>query len=120
MIKKIKLSGDHHGNNILHDFAKKLFNSPYITEVINNLPFNSFTKSFIHSVYDNGQIDIYLTKYDEGYGMTIQTTGANIIETTAIALPLESFKKLTHKYSTHKSTLHTCASYIGYYYLPCN
>lgn len=87
--KKITLSGDHHGNNVLKAFAKKILNSIYLIEVVNNLPFEPKSTKFIKSIHPNGLIDITLTKSDAGYGMTVQSTGRNIYETIEIARLIE-------------------------------
>lgn len=76
---------DDHGTNILKAFAKRLINSPYVTEIINSIPFNSQTVLFIRSVFPDGKIEIVLHWEDKGYGMIIQTTGRNYRETKAIS-----------------------------------
>lgn len=83
--KKIKLSGDHHGNNKLDAFAKKLLRSRYVTEVINNIDFSPKSVNLIKEKYSDGTIDVVLYWEDAGYGMKIQTTGRNYRETEAIA-----------------------------------
>lgn len=83
--KKIKLSGDHHGNNKLEAFAKKLFRSKYVLEVINNIDFSPTSVNLIKEKYPDGTIDIVLYWEDAGYGMKIQTTGRNYRETEEIA-----------------------------------
>lgn len=93
--KSIKLSGDHHGNSMLFQFAKRLIQSPYVLSIINNLPFNSYTRNFIFKVYENGNIDIYLNNTDEGFGLTVQTTGRNFLETMEIS-------KILHDEFSHK------------------
>ena len=87
--KKIKLSGNHHGNNILESFAKKIFQCKYVIEVVNNIDFSPNAVRFIKNIYANGTIDIVLHWEDAGYGMKIQTTGRNYRETEAIAEILE-------------------------------
>ncbi len=81
---------DDHGTNILMAFAKRLINSPYVTEVINSIAFNSQTVRFIRSVFPDGKIEIVLHWEDKGYGMVIQTTGRNLRETKAISKILQS------------------------------
>lgn len=83
--KKIKLSGDHHGNDKLEVFARKLFRSRYVKEVINNIDFSPTAVNLIKEKYTDGTIDIVLYWEDAGYGMKIQTTGRNYRETEAIA-----------------------------------
>jgi hypothetical protein len=82
--KSIKISGDHHGNDLLQELAMKLVRSKYVISVVNNLDYNGHTDKFIHRAYSNGQIDIFLIDTDEGYGIRIQTTGRNLFETIKI------------------------------------
>lgn len=83
--KKIKLSGDHHGNNKLKAFAKKLLRSEYVLEVLDNIAFSPTAINLIKEKYSDGSIDIVLYWEDAGYGMKIKTTGRNYRETEAIA-----------------------------------
>ncbi|SFS97810.1 hypothetical protein SAMN05216365_13742 [Porphyromonadaceae bacterium NLAE-zl-C104] len=83
--KKVKLSGDHHGNDKLKVFARKLLRSKYVKEIINNIDFSPTTVNLIKEKYADGTIDIVLYWEDAGYGMKIQTTGRNYRETEAIA-----------------------------------
>ena len=87
--KPIKLSSDHHGNNILKDFAKRLNQSSYVIGTINSMSFNPKCRNFIHNCYPDGKIEIVLVWTDPGYGIIIQTTGRNIQETNYIAKVLE-------------------------------
>lgn len=83
--KTIKLSGDHHGNDKLEFFAKKLFKSPYVESVVNNIDFSPKAIRLIKNTYSDGKIDIVLHWEDEGFGMVIQTTGRNKRETEEIS-----------------------------------
>lgn len=83
--KKIKIRGDH-GYDVLFEHAKNLVKCCYVESIINSLPFNSYSKSYIHRVYDDGKIDLVLYWHDKGFSMRIQTTGRNIRETKQIAL----------------------------------
>lgn len=76
---------DDHGTDVLQAFANKIKNSPYVSAVINSLPFNPNTVRFIRKIYADGKIEIILHWKDEGYGMVLQTTGRNYRETNAIA-----------------------------------
>lgn len=89
-LKKIKLSGDHHGNDKLMAFAKRMFECKYVVKVINNLPFNPTTSRFLRNVHPTGIVDITLHWEEAGYGMSIQTTGRNSRETEEIANILRS------------------------------
>lgn len=82
--KKIHFRDDH-GTDVLDAFAKRIRKSPYVSEIINSLPFNSYERDFIRKVKPNGLIEIVLTHTDKGLGMVIQTTGRNLKETTLIA-----------------------------------
>ena len=83
--KIIKLSGDHHGNQKLEAFSKKLFKSEYVVSVINNIDFSPKAIKMIKNIYPDGKIEIVLHWESAGYGMVIQTTGKNYRETEAIA-----------------------------------
>lgn len=87
--KNIKLSGDHHGNDVLHNFAKKIRQSPYVKEIIKSLEYHPKRKNPILDIKDNGIVEFVLTWTDAGYGLCIQTTGRNKAETTSIALHLK-------------------------------
>lgn len=86
--KKIKLRDDH-GKDILFEHSQKLIQSEFVVQVINSLPFNPSERNYIRKCYPNGQIEIVLTKSDEGFGIKIQTTGSNIRETEAIGKLLQ-------------------------------
>jgi len=86
--KSIHLRDDH-GKDILLDFSKKLCNSPFVKHIINSLPFNPKRKEPILNSQPNGIVDFVLTWTDPGYGVCIQTTGRNLIETNTIALHLQ-------------------------------
>lgn len=92
--KRINLRDDH-GKDVLTEHARKLLRSPYVTGVINSLPFNRNAVHYILQVKENGILHIVLHWTDNGYGMAIQTTGRNIRETQEIARILE--KEYGHK-----------------------
>ncbi len=87
--KKIALR-DEHGKNILEAFSEKIIRSPYVKEIINSLPFNPQRINPIRRTFPDGKIEFILTWTDEGYGLSIQTTGHNLAQTKAIALHLEN------------------------------
>lgn len=91
--KSISLRDDH-GQNVLHAFARKLCQSPYVIRIINSLPYNSQETQFIRAVRDNGLIELVLTDTDKGLGLILQSTGRNKRETEKIA------NILKEKYST--------------------
>ncbi|NBD31911.1 MAG: putative CRISPR-associated protein [Cyanobacteria bacterium] len=85
--KPIHLREDH-GQDVLLPFAKKLTRSPYITKVINSLPFNPKQANPIRKTSADGIIELVLTWTDQGFGLCLQTTGRNLRETNAIAIHL--------------------------------
>jgi hypothetical protein len=87
--KKITLSGDHHGNDKLAAFSKKIFKNEYVVCVINNIDFSPTAKSLIKRIYSDGKIELILHWESAGYGLIIQTTGRNYRETDEIAKMLK-------------------------------
>ncbi|MFP4255145.1 MAG: putative CRISPR-associated protein [Halothece sp.] len=85
--KAIHLREDH-GKDILLKFAKKLIQSPYVTKIINSLPFNPYQNHPLRASKENGIIELVLTETDQGLGLCVQTTGRNSKETSAIAIHL--------------------------------
>lgn len=88
--KEIKLSGDHHGNDKLKILAKRIIKNEYVDGVLNNLPFDSHTSLFLRKVKKNGIVEITMHWEDKGFGMAIQTTGRNLMETEKIAKMLRT------------------------------
>lgn len=90
-VSKLKLSEkqihlrDDHGKDLLLSFSRKLIRSQFIDKVINSLPYNSQERNFIRHCYEDGKIEIVLVRTDPGFGLVIQTTGKNLLETKAIA-----------------------------------
>lgn len=82
--KKIALRDDH-GADELRAFSERLVHSPYVTGVINSLPYNPNKRRFIKKVRENGLLEIVLPWTDQGLGIVVQTTGRSIRETEAIA-----------------------------------
>jgi len=82
--KKVNLRDDH-GKDTLTAFAQKLLQSKYVAGVINSLPFNPRERNFVRCSYPDGKIELVLIWTDEGFGMTVQSTGRNLRETEAIA-----------------------------------
>lgn len=82
--KDIKLRDDW-GKDKLQAFSERLVNSPYVKGIINSLPYNPWDKEFIREVYDDGRIELVLTKEDKGLGLVLQSTGRNRRETKEIA-----------------------------------
>ncbi len=86
--KSIKLSDDHHGNDVLKKFAEKVRQDPYVVKIVNSLAYSSYQNHPIKSTNENGLVYFVLTWKDEGFGICIQTTGRNLIETNTIAIHL--------------------------------
>ena len=86
--KSIKLSDDHHGNDVLKKFAEKVRQDPYVVKIVNSLDYSSYQNHPIKSTNENGLVYFVLTWTDEGFGICIQTTGRNLIETNTIAIHL--------------------------------
>jgi hypothetical protein len=84
--KKIHLRDDH-GSKILEAVARKLVLSPYVCEVVNSLPFNPRETRRIRSgqSFEDGLVEIVMTKTDAGLGMVVRTSGRNPQETEKIA-----------------------------------
>ena len=76
---------DDWGKDKLQAFSERLVNSPYVKGIINSLPYNPWDKEFIREVYDDGRIELVLTKEDKGLGLVLQSTGRNRRETKEIA-----------------------------------
>lgn len=88
-MKKTVHLRDDHGKDKLLIFSKKLVRSPYVEGIINSLPFNADSRSFVRSISEDGIVECVLYWYDEGYGLAVKTTGRNRRETAAIAEILE-------------------------------
>ena len=93
--KPISLREDH-GKDKLIAFSQKLVRSPYITKVINSLPFNPHQNNPIRRTYSDGRVEFVLNWTDQGLGICLQTTGRNLAETNTIAIYLvEKFTQST-------------------------
>lgn len=86
--KPINLRDDH-GKDVLQAFAERIRRSPYVTKIVNSLPFNPQRTNPIRRTNTNGMVEFVLTWTDRGLGLCIQTTGRNIAETNSIALHLQ-------------------------------
>lgn len=84
---------DDHGKDVLEKFANRLRSIPYIISVINSLSFNPQEKKFIRNVYDDGKIEIVLIETDKGFGVIVQTTATNMLETKWVAKYLREYFK---------------------------
>lgn len=88
-LKAIHLRDDH-GKDILTEFSKKIRRSPYVKKIVNSLQFNPRRVDPIRRTTADGLVEFVLTWTDAGYGICIQTTGSNLLETNVIALHLKS------------------------------
>ena len=86
--KKIVLRNDH-GMDVLEIFSKRLMHSPYLTGVVNSLPYNPYERKFIKRIRESGLIEIVLPCTDEGLGIVVKTTGRTMGETEKIAEIIE-------------------------------
>lgn len=86
--KSIRLRDDK-GKDTLQKFSEKICQSPYVVKIVNSLPFNPRRIDPIRRTTENGLVDFVLTWTDPGFGICIQTTGRNLVETNAIALHLK-------------------------------
>ncbi|NJR49871.1 MAG: putative CRISPR-associated protein [Leptolyngbyaceae cyanobacterium CSU_1_3] len=86
--KSIKLA-DHHGKDVLLDFAKKIRHSPYVKKIVNSIDHNSKRTHPIQKTTKDGIVEFILVWTEKGYGLCIQTTGRNLAETNSIALHLQ-------------------------------
>lgn len=82
--KKIDLRDDH-GKKELKAFAERLRRNQYVEEIVNSLPFNQNTHTFIRRIRPNGLVELVLRWTDEGFGLVVKTTGRNYRETEKIA-----------------------------------
>lgn len=76
---------DDHGKDILAEHAKRLLKSDYVEGILNSLPFNPTSRTYLDKINPDGTIDIVLFWTDQRLSMRVKTTGRNIQETQAIA-----------------------------------
>lgn len=91
-VKCCKLSSDHHGNNVLKEFAENsLFPLPYIDEVVTSMQYSPYCKTFVKDIHvDSMRIDVVLTWTEKGLGMVLQTTARDEVELRQMAEELEN------------------------------
>lgn len=78
---------DHHGKEILQDFANVVLRCPYVEEVVNSSDRNSDANHFIVSMHDD-LVEVRLVNRG-GYGIVLRTTARNKRQLKAIAEHLE-------------------------------
>ena len=90
-LKICNLSSDHHGNNILRDFARQsLFILPYISEVVTSIPYHPHVQSFVCGFqFEAKRLEVVLHWNEKGVGMVLQTTARTDLELRQIADELE-------------------------------
>ena len=86
--KPIKIK-DGEEDKVLVEFAHKISKSPYVKGIINSLPFNPRRTNPIRRTYLDGKVEFVMTWTDSGYGLCIQTTARNMVETNTLALYLK-------------------------------
>lgn len=89
--KVCNLSSDHHGNDLLEEFAKnRLFPLPYISKVVTSLRYNPNCRTFVSKLhFDTKRLEVVMHWTDRGYGMLLQTTARTNVELRQMALSLE-------------------------------
>ena len=91
--KAWSFSSNHHGNNVLRDFAKNsLLPISYVDEVVTSIEYSyNSQKTFVKAIYpETNCIDIVLIWEDVKYGMRIKTTAKNKVELYQMADELEN------------------------------
>jgi hypothetical protein len=84
--KKAHLS-DHHGKKELNALCERIRNNPFVLEMQST---GWGGKEFIRKIHANGLIEIVLYKTEKQYALNVQTTGTDLLETTAIAEILQN------------------------------
>lgn len=75
--KKIAIHGDHHGNDIMTAFARRLADSEYVLEVMSIEYQKSNASPFINHIFDDGRIRVCMYWEDIHYQFLIKTTAVN-------------------------------------------
>jgi hypothetical protein len=84
--KKIHLT-DHHGKKDLSELCDRIKNSPFVLEMQST---DWGGKQFIRKIYASGLIEIVLHKTAKQFGLNVQTTGTDLLETKKIAEILQN------------------------------
>ncbi len=80
---------DDHGKDVLKDFADVILKEVYIREVVNSLPFSSFSKDIIGKIEDDGIIELRLKDSGKGFGLVIRTTAESRREAMYMAADIK-------------------------------
>ncbi|HQJ72874.1 MAG TPA: putative CRISPR-associated protein [Spirochaetota bacterium] len=86
--KEITLCGDHHGNDRLMGFARKICASRHITKIVHSLPFEPQARGPVRRITCvNGTwcIDFVMVETDTGYALRAGTTARSDEEARLIA-----------------------------------
>ena len=75
--KNIAIHGDHHGNDIMWTFAKRLADSEYVLEVMSVEYQKSNSSPFINHIFDDGRIRVCMYWEDIHYQLLVKTTAVN-------------------------------------------
>lgn len=87
--KKFIKYQEHHGKELLRDFAARLVRHPYVQGVCDSIAFDSTTNRFILRCYPDGTVDIRMHWTEMGCGLKVQTVGIDFRQTEFIADILE-------------------------------
>lgn len=87
--KKFIKYQEHHGKELLREFAAKLVKHPYVQGVCDSIAFDSTTNRFILRCYPDGTVDIRMHWTEMGCGLKVQTVGKDYRQTEFIADILE-------------------------------
>lgn len=91
--KEINLCGDHHGNNLLREFGRKICGSKYITKIVHSLPYEPRANEPVRRIIcEHGKwyIDFVMTDTDLGYALRGECTARNEEEAKLIAAKVTS------------------------------
>ncbi len=86
--KQVTLSGDHHGNDQLADFGRKLCKSRYVKRIISSMPYNPKAHDPVKRIDKIGSgwyVDFVMTGTDAGYTLRAEITAENYDEAKTMA-----------------------------------
>ncbi len=96
--KGITLSGDHHGNKQLADYAAKICKSPYIKRITNSMPYNPKAHDPVKRIQHVGNswfVDFVLTGTNEGFTLRAEVTAGTYDEAKTMAAKIISEVQVT-------------------------
>lgn len=83
--KKISIAGDHHGQDVMKNFADRLRHSEYVLEVMSAEYQSSNSSPFVNKIFDDGRIRLCLYWEDIHYQLIVKTTSVNAAQSDYIA-----------------------------------